>query len=385
MSDIDISDKSGNEAVLDEEEYVVEKIVDKRKVRGKVQYLLKWRGYDESQNTWEPYENLDCEDLVKAFEAEKAAEKAKSDGASTSGSTSQGRPKTKTTQKRKTLSSPKVTKSTVNVKNTKKRRIADDSDEDFVVPSTDEEDKPVSATKPTSDDDEEEEEEVSNKRATKSRSNRDTGRNERAKPVDTDDNDDSDSSSQVARSRNNTKSKPVSKLSDSEDDSDFTTKNRSKPRTKTTQPNRSNGARKSTATSAAPVIRDSSSSPSISSGSRAPSSKQTNGTAKEAPRSKRLTERDTDDNCHDKEDTQGGDNLLKRVEEDKLDPEKIIGATEVSGELMFLVKWRDSSQADLISAKVAKIACPQTVIAYFEERLCWDENPNNPKILCQSS
>ncbi|XP_024526446.1 chromo domain-containing protein LHP1-like [Selaginella moellendorffii] len=52
--------------------YEVEAIRKRRIRKGKPQYLIKWRGWPESVNTWEPFEHLEqCQDIVEDFERRK--------------------------------------------------------------------------------------------------------------------------------------------------------------------------------------------------------------------------------------------------------------------------------------------------------------------------
>jgi len=61
----------------EETEYYVENILDRRTRNGKIEYFLKWENYDVSHNSWEPKENLNCDELIKDFEEGLRQEKKK--------------------------------------------------------------------------------------------------------------------------------------------------------------------------------------------------------------------------------------------------------------------------------------------------------------------
>ncbi|KAJ0762279.1 putative chromatin remodeling & transcriptional activation CHROMO-DOMAIN family [Helianthus annuus] len=79
--------------ILADEFYQVEAIRKKRCHKGKVQYLVKWFGWPENTNTWEPVENLlSCSDLVDKFEESLRSERPTNRPSQASSSTATTKP-----------------------------------------------------------------------------------------------------------------------------------------------------------------------------------------------------------------------------------------------------------------------------------------------------
>ncbi|TPX54599.1 hypothetical protein PhCBS80983_g05863 [Powellomyces hirtus] len=51
----------------DEEIYDVEELVAHKKVKGKLMFFIKWKGYPSSDNTWEPAENIESKELIDEY------------------------------------------------------------------------------------------------------------------------------------------------------------------------------------------------------------------------------------------------------------------------------------------------------------------------------
>lgn len=63
MSDSD----SDSDSSIEEGQYVVEDIIKHRIVNGKLQFLLKWKGYDDNENSWINQKELHCDDILNRY------------------------------------------------------------------------------------------------------------------------------------------------------------------------------------------------------------------------------------------------------------------------------------------------------------------------------
>ncbi|CAH0761202.1 unnamed protein product [Diatraea saccharalis] len=85
---------------VDEEEYEVEKIIDSKRIKGKLHYLIRWKGYSADSDTWEPENTLSCPELINKFNDENENLKAKDSKSAKKSNKRKAAKETKMTSKR---------------------------------------------------------------------------------------------------------------------------------------------------------------------------------------------------------------------------------------------------------------------------------------------
>ena len=50
-----------------QEHFEVDDILDSRRIQNRLEYLIKWKGYPDSDNSWEPSSHIAARGLVKEF------------------------------------------------------------------------------------------------------------------------------------------------------------------------------------------------------------------------------------------------------------------------------------------------------------------------------
>merc|ERR1712141_674434 len=66
---------SSQNSSADEAEYEVDRIVDDRVEDNEKQYLIRCKGFTAEDDTWEPVTNLDCPEIIDAYEEAKRKKK----------------------------------------------------------------------------------------------------------------------------------------------------------------------------------------------------------------------------------------------------------------------------------------------------------------------
>ena len=54
-----------------------------------------------------------------------------------------------------------------------------------------------------------------------------------------------------------------------------------------------------------------------------------------------------------------------------LKPEKVLGATDASGKLYYLLKWEGSNRCDLVHHEECHEKCPKLILKFLEDKLTW--------------
>jgi hypothetical protein len=72
---LDVIKRMQSEDEEEQQEFEVEEIIDRRQEKGKLYYLVKWKDFDSSANSWEPISNLiHFREMIKEYEKKKKVE-----------------------------------------------------------------------------------------------------------------------------------------------------------------------------------------------------------------------------------------------------------------------------------------------------------------------
>ncbi|KAI6242040.1 Blast:Chromobox protein-like protein 1 [Aphelenchoides fujianensis] len=116
-------------------QFVVEKIMGKRTNKaGQIEYRIKWKGYDHSDNSWEPAKNCACPELIEAFEEAEAAKKANGRSSLSSSRASESRRSTPAKKSRASRGSTKDTPASKRRRVTSSERSSGDENDESVSP-----------------------------------------------------------------------------------------------------------------------------------------------------------------------------------------------------------------------------------------------------------
>lgn len=266
-----------------------------------VEYYLKWKGFSDTENTWEPIDNLGCPELIKKFEEERAKEnKEKADHSEKRGSSIE-----KVKKNRDLFHSPYSPNNTFNSQ-TKKTKGAVAAGQKRRSPDSDDESLKSDKSART------------NKSKKPDKSDKGAAKKERKMTIS-----EKPSKSELdAAADKSVSSTSKSSKSHSEDAKDA----------KDAHPDDEKVKDAKNTSSEADALQDG-------------RTKKTAKAAVPVP-------------------TKNGFEL-------GLKPVKILGASDASGELMFLMKWDSLDRAELVPAKEANVICPSLVIAFYEARLTW--------------
>nr|CAH7763109.1 unnamed protein product [Callosobruchus chinensis] len=300
----------------EEQYYPVEKIIDQRVVDGKIEYFLKWEGYTDEDNTWEPKENLNlnCAELVAEFENARKL-KSKADNP-TSEHEEQYYPVEKIID----------------------QRVVDGKIEYFLKwEGYTDEDNTWEPKENLNLNCAELVAEFENARKLKSKAGGKTKKRRR-------DNTTSSVKSDSAKSAASPASDEEKKAQDSGSDIEKTKKKR-KSAPKSKKP--------------------------------ADSGDSEDEKPKKKKKEKSFYKKKADDSNGEsskksrKSEDKKGAKKEKTAFEKGLEPEQIIGATDIAGQLLLLMKWKGTEKTELVDAKEANIKCPQLVIKFYEEQIGW--------------